>query len=138
MAWLADGLWSRRPRRTRNSSMSDPDGLYPGALGRALLREICNLPRRIQELRRKRLDRSGIRLNPLIRTGLPLAERERVLADCMRDMRDLFDVRPWTTSTEAELFARGWHLGAESAWYTTHTRPDEEQREPSEASLTDF
>jgi hypothetical protein len=125
LAALSAGDHSRKPHYGyANSSArasSSPPPLFRSSLLREVLREIRNCLRRIGEIRRRALDRQGISIDPLPEIAAPCA-RESGSACCIRDMQNLYNVRPATTLIDAELFLQGWTCGA--AWNLGRTHSE--------------
>jgi hypothetical protein len=70
--------------------------LHPPALAHEILRELCNLPRRIQNLRATKLCLYGIEIGRLQGNHVDQRANERTRA-CMRDMQDIGTFHPQAT-----------------------------------------
>ena len=93
--------------------------LHPPALAHEILRELCNLPRRIQNLRATKLCLYGIEIGRLQGNHVDQRANERTRA-CMRDMREIDTFHPRATLLDRQLFVEGWKRGAE--WASGETR----------------
>jgi hypothetical protein len=93
--------------------------LRPPALAHEILRECCNLPRRIQNLRATKLCLYGIEIGRLQGNHVDRRANERTRA-CMRDMQEIDTFHPRATLLDRQLFVEGWKRGAE--WASGGTR----------------